>query len=111
MKLEQETSDRSWLPVLEAKFLVCARDTTNSGSAVMNALDVVTDEEKEIFNLGESKGPFFPISFSLDPQSICSEESKFIRHHEAQSSLINLPPNNEESLLIHEMFKQTIDLK
>lgn len=54
MKLEQEISDDSWLLVLEAKFLVCARDSNNLGSALMNPLEIINEKEKEIFNLGES---------------------------------------------------------
>lgn len=37
--------------------------------------------------------------------------NKFIRHKEIQSSLLNVPPDNVESTLIHEMFKKTIDIK
>lgn len=54
MKLEQETSNGSWSQVLEAKFLVCARDSNNIGSAMMNPLEIISDHEKELFNLGES---------------------------------------------------------
>lgn len=57
MKLEQEKSSgggQTWAPVLEAKFLLCARDANNLGSAIMNPLEIVTDEEKAIFDLGES---------------------------------------------------------
>lgn len=60
MKLEQEKSANTWSPVLEAKFLLCARDANNLGSAIMNPLEIVTDEEKAIFNLGESKLDFQP---------------------------------------------------
>lgn len=54
MKLEQELAPNVWNQVLEAKFLVCARDTNNIGSALMNPIEIVTDEEKAIFELGES---------------------------------------------------------
>jgi acyl-coenzyme A thioesterase 9 len=59
MKLEQEISPNVWQKILDAKFLVCARDTTNSSSALMNPLNVVTNEERAIFELGESKTPKF----------------------------------------------------
>lgn len=54
MKLEQETFDESWLLVLEAKFLVCARDSNNLGSGLMNPIEIKDEKENEIFNLGES---------------------------------------------------------
>lgn len=53
MKLEQELAPGIWNHVLEAKFLVCARDTNNIGSAAMNPMEIVTSEEKAIFELGE----------------------------------------------------------
>ena len=53
MKLEQEATNDSWLQVLEAKFLVCARDSHNQGSAVMNSLKIESETEKAIFNIGE----------------------------------------------------------
>jgi acyl-coenzyme A thioesterase 9 len=55
MKLEQETNDKTWTHVLEAKFLMCARDTSNKGSAVMNPLNLQTEEDKAIFAIGESQ--------------------------------------------------------
>jgi acyl-coenzyme A thioesterase 9 len=55
MKMEQETSSNIWSPLLDAKFLVCARDTNNAGSALMNPLEVVTDEEKTLYQMGQSK--------------------------------------------------------
>lgn len=54
MQLEQELAPGVYNHVLEAKFLVCSRDTNNSGSAAMNPLEIVTSEEKAIFELGES---------------------------------------------------------
>ena len=54
MQLEQELAPGVWNHVLEAKFLLCARDTNNRGSAAMNPLEIVTSEEKAIFELGES---------------------------------------------------------
>jgi acyl-coenzyme A thioesterase 9 len=54
MKVEQELGNDDWQKVLEAKFLLCARDTSNTGSALMNPLEIVTEEEKAIFELGES---------------------------------------------------------
>lgn len=90
MRVEQEVGAGVWLHMLDAKFLVCARDTSNQSSAAMCQLEVVTGEEKAIYELGT--------------------KSQALRQKEAQISLVNSPPNNAESLLIHEMFKKTIDL-
>lgn len=54
MKVEQETSRNEWQLVLEAKFLMAARDTNNKGSAIMNPLDIVSEQDRTIFELGES---------------------------------------------------------
>ena len=125
MKLEQEISPKVWLHLSDAKFLVCARDANNKGSALMNPLEIVTDDEKAIFELGESKFIIlkhlfyfliFLLIFVLKIKKFISntnkkKENKIIRQNEAQVSLFNVPPNNMESLLIHEMFKKTLDLK
>jgi acyl-coenzyme A thioesterase 9 len=63
MKLEQESNQGTWLPLVDAKFLVCARDVNNETSAIMNPLEVVTDEEKAIFESGESESSTFNILF------------------------------------------------
>lgn len=86
MKMEQEQN-----MLLEAKFLMVARNLSNVGKGIMNPLEVVDEKEKLIFKQGE--------------------ENKNTRIHEIKNSLSMLPPNAAESLAIHEMFKQTIDLK
>jgi acyl-coenzyme A thioesterase 9 len=91
MKVEQEISENEWQPVLEAKFLMAARDTNNKGSANMNPLDISNEGDRLIFELGE--------------------KNKLHRQNELKSSLFNVPPNEAESLHIHETFKSTIDLK
>ena len=52
-------------------------------------------------------------NLKLNPELIfvVVAENKSIRQNENQSSLLNVPPNNLESVLIHEMFKKTIDMK
>lgn len=102
MKVEQELAERNvWSNVLDAKFLMCARDPGNVGSALMNPLEVggnhggageeEEEEEKRIFQRGQ--------------------ENKKIRHIETQTSLFKLQPNPSESAIIHDLFKQTIDLQ
>ena len=53
MKVEQQLNENEWHPLLEAKFLMAARDTNNKGSALINPLDVVTEQDKKIFDIGE----------------------------------------------------------
>ena len=54
MKIEQEIVDE-WVPILEAKFLMCARDVSNKGPGIMNPLEVVTEQERAIYEAGNSK--------------------------------------------------------
>jgi hypothetical protein len=57
----------------------------------MSPLELVTDEEKRIYAEGET--------------------NKLARHKEVQQSLFNVAPNGEDSKIVHEIFKETIDLK
>ena len=117
MKLEQEIQTNEWQHVLDAKFLMCARDTNNKGSALMNPLEVVTDTDRQIFQLGEGKErkPRLTIraSWLIDNYYLMQtkKENKKHRQNEAQVSLFNVPPNAIESLKIHDTFKSTIDLR
>ena len=82
MKVEQELIvHNEWVTILEAKFLMCARDINNKDAGLMNPLEVVGEKEKNLFEQGNSKSNFSKYSIQF------------------------------ESLLIHGMFKQTIDLK
>lgn len=92
MKIEQELErEGEWVPQLHAKFLMVARNIDNNGSGIMNPLDITNEEEKAIFELGNA--------------------NKEERIKELKTSLTIEPPNSEESMHIHEMFKKTIDLK
>lgn len=91
MRVEQQISPNIWSHICEARFLVCARDALNKGSAIMNGIELVNNEEKVIFELGE--------------------RNKKIRHTESQQSLFKVPPTMEDSIYIHEIFKSTVDFK
>lgn len=92
MKIEQENYEKNeWVPLLEAKFLMVARNVDNKGAGVMNPLDISNEKEQKIFNEGEA--------------------NKKKRIEESKADLTIQPPNASESLAIHEMFKKTIDLK
>lgn len=91
MKIEQELErEGEWIPQLEAKFLMVARDINNNGAGIMNPLEITNEKEKALFDLGNA--------------------NKVARIKESKTSLNMQPPNAEESLEIHEMFKKTIDL-
>jgi acyl-coenzyme A thioesterase 9 len=91
MKLKQEVEPGVWKTGLNAKFVMCARDSINKGSAIMNPLKLVTDRDYEIFEQGEV--------------------SKIDRHEQIQESLFKNSPSIDESDIVHKMFLDTIDLK
>ena len=43
----------NWVMVTKATFVLVARDPLNRGAAFINPLEVVTEEEKQIFRAGE----------------------------------------------------------
>ena len=48
----EQLIDGSWVKVTEATFVLVARDPLNRGAAFINPLDLVTEEEKQIFQTG-----------------------------------------------------------
>lgn len=52
MKIEQEGMPD---PVIEAKFLMVARNLNNKGPGIMNPLKIANEKEKAIFDKGEGK--------------------------------------------------------
>ena len=76
MKMEQESVSGVWEPLVDAKFLMCARDTENKGPAVMNPLEIINDQERTIFQLGERR--LFCATFnSLDHLLFCMHRYRF----------------------------------
>ena len=54
MEVEQKDRDLlKWNVVTLARFVMVSRDPLNKGSAVVNPLVAVTDEEKALFSRGE----------------------------------------------------------
>lgn len=90
LSVEQENNG-TMESILTAKFLMVARDPGNKVKAVVNPLVVETPEEKALFEAGEG--------------------NKLIRQTEAEFSLLKVPPNSEERLVIHDLFLKTLDLK
>ncbi len=54
MKLEQQIVD-DWVPILEAKFVMCARGVNNKGPGIMNPLEIITEKERTIYEAGNSE--------------------------------------------------------
>ncbi|XP_075395033.1 acyl-coenzyme A thioesterase 9, mitochondrial [Tenrec ecaudatus] len=83
--------DVEYIPVLDATFVMVARDSENKGPAFVNPLIIESEEEEKLFEQGElNKGR--RIAFS-------------------SSSLLKVAPSAEESTIIHEMFLSTLDSK
>ncbi|XP_004710048.2 acyl-coenzyme A thioesterase 9, mitochondrial [Echinops telfairi] len=83
--------DVEYIPVLDATFVMVARDSENKGPAFVNPLIIESEEEQKLFEQGElNKGR--RIAFS-------------------SSSLLKVAPSAEESTIIHEMFLSTLDSK
>ncbi|KAH3804898.1 acyl-coenzyme A thioesterase 9, mitochondrial-like [Dreissena polymorpha] len=90
MKLDQEI-DQNWKQLLEAKFLMVARNPATKSAAVINKLIPEGPEEEALFKLGE--------------------ETKAKRMLESQKTLLKTPPDENERLLIHNLFLETLDPK
>ncbi|KAH3804896.1 hypothetical protein DPMN_133188 [Dreissena polymorpha] len=90
MKLDQEI-DQNWKQLLEAKFLMVARNPATKSAAVINKLIPEGPEEEALFKLGE--------------------DTKAQRMLESQKTLLKTPPDENERLLIHNLFLGTLDPK
>ncbi|XP_051035642.1 acyl-coenzyme A thioesterase 9, mitochondrial isoform X2 [Phodopus roborovskii] len=91
MKMFQLHNDDAFWPVLDATFVMVARDSENKGPAFVNPLIPENAEEEELFRQGElNKGR--RIAFS-------------------SASLLKMAPSPEERNTIHEMFLSTLDPK
>uniref|UniRef100_A0A2K6FDU2 Acyl-CoA thioesterase 9 n=1 Tax=Propithecus coquereli TaxID=379532 RepID=A0A2K6FDU2_PROCO len=78
-------------PVLDATFVMVARDSENKGPAFVNPLIPESPEEEELFKQGEL--------------------NKGRRTAFSSTSLLKMAPSAEERTTIHEMFLNTLDPK
>ncbi|KAG8137277.1 putative Acyl-coenzyme A thioesterase 9 mitochondrial-like protein [Naja naja] len=76
-------------PVLDATFVMVARDPENKRPAFVNPLIVETPEEQKIFNEGE--------------------KNKIRRLESSRASLLKVAPTADERNIIHNMFLNTLD--
>jgi len=87
----EQLVDGEWVKFTEALFVLVARDPLNRGKAFINPLELITEEEKELFNNGEL--------------------NKKRRYQISQDSLFKVPPNQDEQEIIHDFFINTVDHK
>ncbi|XP_055356668.1 acyl-coenzyme A thioesterase 9, mitochondrial-like [Paramacrobiotus metropolitanus] len=88
--MEQKKSDGpGWDNILEARFVLVARDPVHSRKAILNPLQPDGDEEQALYDDAHA--------------------SYTARKQWAEDSLFKLPPNQEESRIIHDQFLQTVD--
>ena len=81
--------DKTWDRVLEARFVIVAKDALNQGTALINPLKATNDLEKRIFAEGQSRYEY--------------------RKNKFKDSLFQNPPSEEEKNIIHEFFIKTVD--
>jgi len=89
--LLEQLVDGEWIKCTKARFVLVARDPLNRGSAVLNPMKLVTEEEEELFKEGR--------------------DNKLRRSSMAHDSLFKVPPNEDEQKLIHNFFINTVNHK
>ena len=92
INMEQQDDGGSWKQMFEARFVMVARDAaTGTKSAPINPLVFNTQEEKNLFKLGE--------------------KNIALRDKAARDCLFKEPPSKLENDIIHNMFLSTVDHK
>lgn len=81
----------TFLPVIDATFVMVARDTSNKSPAFINPLKTESPEEEILFRQGDL--------------------NKATRTAMKRTSLLKTAPNEDERKIIHEMFLETLDDK
>lgn len=87
----EQMEEGEWRQVTTARFVLVARDPLNRGSAFINPMEVVTEEEKLLFQKGQ--------------------QNKVRRVAMSQDSLFKVPPSLDEQEIIHDFFIRTVDHK
>ncbi|XP_067848594.1 acyl-coenzyme A thioesterase 9, mitochondrial-like isoform X2 [Heptranchias perlo] len=83
--------DGSYNPVLDATFVMVARDPGNKSAAFVNPLKPEGPEEENLFKQGHL--------------------NKTKRAKLKETSLLKMAPNEDERKIIHEMFLETLDIQ
>ncbi|XP_062907266.1 acyl-coenzyme A thioesterase 9, mitochondrial-like isoform X2 [Mobula hypostoma] len=78
-------------PVLQATFVMVARDASNKSAALINPLKRECPEEEKLFQRGDL--------------------NKAKRTALKEASLLKAAPNEDEQKIIHEMFLETLDVR
>ncbi|KAL3848568.1 hypothetical protein ACJMK2_019419, partial [Sinanodonta woodiana] len=90
MDLNQEINN-CWTKMIQAKFVMVARSPVTKGAVMVNPLHPIGEKEEALFKLGEA--------------------NKEKRIEEGKKTLLKSPPSQEERLIIHNQFLQTLDPK
>ena len=103
----EQLIDGQWVKITEALFVLVARDPLNRGAAFINPLELVTNEEKELFRQGEEnkKRSKISIQIFLILYIFCR------RYQISQETLFKQIPNEDEQELVHDFFMKTVDHK
>lgn len=83
--------DGAYAPVLDATFVMVARDPENKRAAFVNPLSPEGPEEVKLFQEGEA--------------------NKTRRVELSTASLLKVAPTNEERTIVHSLFLNTLDTK
>ncbi|XP_069745681.1 acyl-coenzyme A thioesterase 9, mitochondrial-like isoform X2 [Narcine bancroftii] len=81
----------SFNPILQATFVMVARDPSNKRAAFVNPLKLMSPEEENLFEQGKL--------------------NKARRTTIKETSLLRTAPNEDERKIVHEMFLETLDAK
>lgn len=90
MKLQQMKKD-AWIDLLQASFVMVARDPGNKCAAFVNPLKPLSGEEEQLFNKGEV--------------------NKLIRRKQSDESLLKTAPTADEREIIHQIFVDSLNPK
>ncbi|KAK3604467.1 hypothetical protein CHS0354_007171 [Potamilus streckersoni] len=90
MDLNQEINN-SWTKMIQAKFVMVARNPVTKGAVMVNPLHPIGEKEEALFKMGEA--------------------NKKKRIEEGKKTLLKSPPSEEERLIIHNQFLHTLDPK
>ena len=107
----EQLVDGEWVKFTDALFVLVARDPLNRGAAFINPLELVTEEEKELFKNGEANKKRYKMILYKGHHIIYVFHLCSRRYQISQDSLFKVPPTLAEQDIIHDFFIKTVDHK
>uniref|UniRef100_A0A674ASM4 Acyl-CoA thioesterase 9 n=1 Tax=Salmo trutta TaxID=8032 RepID=A0A674ASM4_SALTR len=105
----------AYTPVLDATFVMVARDPENKRAAFVNPLKPEGIEEEKLFQQGESKTHYIPMCIYYCVcviYCVCVPPVNKTRRIElSTASLLKVAPTAEERKIVHSLFLNTLDSK